>query len=340
MHRFSTQLAVLAGILALSLSTANAGKLVPVPQVPGSYVTWVQSINDGGEITGNADFQVSGLVYRDAYVGTLDGQYVTFHEADDTEFPTYVTDIDNDGYVTGNGYYDSDPVQCGHGFVRAPDGTIVDVTRNGVIFSGTAAGITKKQNFVGASCEVSFGRVKNYGYYGRGTKYRADLVLPFNTDQTMPGDISKKDGAVVGGFWDSDLNRYRAFLLKSGVATAFDYPDPNATYTFFDSINDKGMATGSWTDPNFTTYHSFLFDIGGNRLKALGPEGATVVIAGGINNAGLVALNVDYLPYIYCSRKSTCPAFPKAIDVDDKWVPVPATALHAVVCRNGCLKSH
>lgn len=105
--------AVLAGALALSLSAANAGKLIPVPQVPGSDYTEVSAINDLDQITGNANFEPNGVFYRDAFVGTLDGQYTTFHEGDDSEVPTYATGINNDGYVSGNGYYDGDLVQCG-----------------------------------------------------------------------------------------------------------------------------------------------------------------------------------------------------------------------------------
>ena len=330
--------AVLTGVLALPLSAASAGRLIPVPQVPGSYYTEVSSINDNAEIVGDANFNSNGVIYRDAFVGTLDGQYTTFFEGDDSEFPTYAIGINNDGYVSGNAYYDDDLVQCGHGFVRAPHGKLTDVTRDGAIFSGRANGITQRKNFVGWSCEISGSKVLHHGYYGRGTTYRADLVLPFNTDRTDPGGLSRK-GVVVGGFLDNDLHKTRAFFLEGGVATAFDYPDPNAAYTVFGAINDKGIASGTWSDANLEVFHAFLFDTKRLRLKAIAPKGATSVTSGGINNAGLVALNIDYIPYVYCSKKSTCPASRNAVDIDDKWISAPPTALHAAVCQNGCLRT-
>ncbi len=325
----------------LVATAAQAGRLIPVPAIPGSFYMTVDAINDNAQIAGEVAFDANGIIHRDAYVGTLDGQYTTFSAGDDELGATYVGGLGNDGYISGNAYYQTDFIQCGHGFVRAPDGTITDVTRDGALLSGSANGITTGENFVGWRCEQVGAALRRYGYYGKGTQYVADLTLPFNADRTTPSGLSAADGTVVGSYYDKDRRMNLGFLLKDGAATAFDFPGPDITrgaHTAFAAINDSGMATGNWYDVSVS--RAFLYDTAQQTMQTIEVKGARGVSALGINNSGLVALNVDAIPYIYCIRKSNCPASPGAIDIPGTWTAVPASALSSAVCRNRCLRPH
>jgi hypothetical protein len=331
--RYSLAAFGLASALLLS-PASEAGRVLPLPQVPGSIQTDVTDINDSNVVTGVYAFTFNGQTEQNAFVGTLDGQYTTFYHSN--RDVTVALDISNDGYVSGYDYSYGDGSYCGNAFVRNPKGRLRDVTKNGATFDGQAGGVARNRKFVGFSCVFENLGLSAYGYFGKGYTYRADLVLPFNTVRTTPEDVTDT-GIVVGTFKDKDQNgKFRAFVLADGVATAFDYPDANAIWTFFDSINDRHMISGDWYDANETP-HAFLFDLNTMRYLSITVRGATTVSVGGINTAGLVALSVDNMPYIYCSRPQTCPFSPKAVDTQDKWLPVPQSSLHRAVCRNGCL---
>lgn len=322
-----------AAALLMSVATSQAGKLIPLPQMPDSIETDIGGINNSNVITGSYAFVFGGQTYQNGFFGTLDGQYTSFFRQD--RDVTNGVAINDDGYVSGLSYSYEDGSYCGNGLIRSPDGTISDVTRGGEVFDGIALGITDKQLFVGRSCEFGTGLVY-HGYLGKGTRYKSDIVLPFNTDRPSPAGINRK-GTIVGSFKDKDLqNRYRGFLLSGDMVTAFDYPDAGASYTFFDAINDKGLVAGNWYDVDFNS-HPFLFDSQRQTFKAITVKGAISAGVAGINNAGLVTIEADRMPYIYCSKKKTCPPSPRAVDIDDRWLPVPEHALHKALCRNHCL---
>lgn len=320
--------AVFATAATASLfSAAGAGTLIPVPSVPGSTATIVRGINDSNIITGSyamADGSLHG------FVGTLDGNYTYF------DFPNGSTNpeaISNDGYITGvSNFATDDCPYYGCEYLRKPDGSIAAITKDGAPLDGIPQGIIGKTKFVG---QYSFfnGSLYFYGYYGKGTKYRSALNLPFNTNRTSPRGYNKK-GTVTGYFVDTDHGNLRTgFVLKNGTATAVNYPDENATYTYLQSVNDKGLIAGAWANQDGTAEQPFLFDFGKNAFSLISIPGAPVAFANAINNNGVVTISDFTVSYIYCLKNKGCPASPNAIEIPDRWIPA---RTHSAVCRKGC----
>jgi len=332
MQSSALRAAVVVVAVAYMICAANAGTLIPIPPVPGSTTTDIRAINDDNVITG--DYTTPDGIEH-GFVGTLDGDYTTF------DFPngnTSPTGINNDGYITGlaNNSTDDCPVY-GCEYLRSPDGKIKAITKDGAVLDGVAQGIISHTRFVG---QYTFfdqnDQLFYYGYYGKGTKYRTGLTLPFNTTRTQPRGYNKK-GTVTGFFLDLNHSSLRTgFVLKDDVATAVNYPDNNATYTLLESVNDKGMIAGAWQNNGDTAGQAFLFDFAKNEFLPISVPGATVSFAGGINNVGVVAVSGDFsVSYIYCLKKKSCPLSPRAIETLDRWIPA---RTRAAICRHSCME--
>lgn len=320
--------AALTGAFASAASIAQGGTLIPIVPVSGSASTNVIGINDNNLITGGyrtADQHDHG------YVGTLDGTYTTF---DYGYGFTYPRGINNDGYITG--YAADDALQINAIFVRQPDGTILNVMsapRKGTPLSGDAGQIIKHQRFVGMYQTDN----ANVPFYGRGTSYRSDIVLPFHTNNVRARGYNK-NGDVVGYFFDQDNgNKATGFILSNGVATAVPAPDPRAYYMSLSGINDHGKIVGSWATQDTTTGYAFFFDPATQLFTIIDVPGSSGAGAGRINNAGLVAINADTGSFIYCSEKKNCPtAGAHSIDVRERTIRALPGTIRSVVCKRGC----
>jgi hypothetical protein len=327
--------AVLAGAF-ITMPAAEAGTLVPVTPVPGSIAMTVEEINDNNVIAGFYETADGG---EHGFVGPLNGTYETFDFG--TNSMTIVHGLNNDGYVTGSdtgafGFI------IGEEFSRRPNGALSPVTKNGTPLDGFANGITNHAKFVGDDWVIDVnGHLTVYGYYGKGRTYRADLVLPFNTDRTRPRGLNK-GGEVAGYFHDLDRpdEFYFGFVLKDGVATEVAYPDPATYYTYLFGLNDRGAIVGAWQDQDGTFEQAFLYDLASNKFKLIDVPGATFIFATGINNAGLVAVTADTSAYIYCSkRKQECPTGGgTSIEIPDRWISAGAGNRRSIVCVDGCLR--
>jgi uncharacterized membrane protein len=271
-----------------------------------------------------------------SFVGTLDGQYTSFdYGTGDTEARA----ISNDGYVAGDAFVSDGSRIFGYDFVRAPNGslaTIMSAKKNGTPLDGVVQGIATKQNFVGESWTYD-GSTHETAYFGKGSTYRAELDLPFNTDRIRPRGLAN-DGTVVGYYRDLTAKLYPAFVLKDGVATAIQYSDPNAYYTYFEDLNDKGLIAGGWGSSDGFTGNAFLFDMNKNAFKLIQVPGSTASNATGINKNGIVIISSDIGSFIYCPKKKNCPVGAGAIEIADRWIKVPPQYLHTVVCQHGCLR--
>ena len=313
--------------IAWLFSAANAGTLIAVPSVPGSTATVVRGINDNNVITGtytDPDGSVHG------FVGTLDGNYTGF------DFPygdTIPEAINNDGYITGlSNYTTNDCPYYGCEYLRGPDGLITAITKDGAPLDGVAQGIIGNTKFVGQYA-VFNGVLSIYGYYGQGTQYRAGLTLPFNANRVSPRGYNKKR-MVTGYFVDLDHGSLRTgFVLKRGTATAVNYPDANAFYTFLESVNDKGLIAGAWSNQDGSVEQPFIFNFANNAFSLISVPDAPIAFANAINNKGVVAVTDFTSSYIYCMKKKECPASPRAIEIPDRWIPAKT---RSVICRNGC----
>lgn len=145
MRRTVLAAAISAGAFVCVLSSAEAGMLIPVPQVPGSQGTDVYSINTNNVLTG--DYQDQN--YREhGFVGTLDGNY-TFFDLGRSQL-TQGRYINDDGVVTGWAAQGGEsPLE--HRFERATDGTITRLTLNGKRLrgSGRPGSITNNNHLAG-----------------------------------------------------------------------------------------------------------------------------------------------------------------------------------------------
>lgn len=324
--------------VTLTSSIGHAGTFIPLPMYPGSVSTTVEDINNANVIVGEY-LKADGTVH--GFVGGMDGSYTSF----DAPNPGYThpRSINDAGYITGWGPATGDHV-FGDAFLRKPDGKVVPITRDGAIIDGQSTGIRQSVQYVGESWyyDPDNFHFYTYGFFGKGSKWRSELTLPFNTDSTRPRGYNRAK-TVAGYFRDLDAGKLRGFVLAGDLATVFDDPDPDAFGTETEGINDKGIISGNWYTVNDTEDHSFLFNPKTAKFKDITFPGADRTFAAGINNADLVAVDViddvtgDDTPYIYCFREKACPKTANAIHVLDKWRPAPAGYVHRVTCRNGCV---
>ena len=325
----------IAAVFFLCAPSAEAGVIVPIPSVPGSSYMTVEGINDSNQIAGY--YNTPDGAYH-GFVGDLNGNYTTF---DAGPGGSVVHGLNNAGDVTGTAY-DKVGDFIGKAFVRTPGGIIKLITKDGASFDGYADGITNKTVFVGARYQLT-DKLYEFGYYGKGRAYTADLTVPFNTYQTRPRGINKH-GEVAGFFLDMDhaVNESipdSGFVLKDGVAARVIYPDADAFNTFLFGLNDRGAIVGSWLNTAQTAEHGFLYNFEKNRFKLLDVPGHSFSEALAINHAGLVTITTEDNSYLYCPEKRTCPLDSEsAKDIPDRWISA-AKLSHRVPCENACIGS-
>jgi len=296
MHRLC--LAGFAGLL--SLGSAQAATLIPVPPVPGSVYTVASAINDNNVITGT--YSTSDGVLH-GFFGTLDGNYTLFDEpGGDTEG----RGINNAGIISGFaaiGAGGDVPIE------RFADGSIVAVTKDGAPLGfGIAGGINKNGIFVASGYDANF--VNYLSFYGKNAQY-TQAIEPPGFSKPHPRGIN--DSKDVSGFYTGDDGLNHGFVVTSGAASTLDYPDPGSTGTFLYGINNEGLISGGWAD-NKNSY-AFIYDTSTAQFTPIERKhvngGKFAQILGSINNKGLVAVNFYAAggSFIYCSRKpSKCPA--------------------------------
>lgn len=310
--------------------SAWAGELVPIAPVPGSVSMFVVGVNDNNVVTGSyttADGQ------RHGFFGTIDGNYQTF------DYPTGLTigrSVDNDGYIVGSAN-PSDGHIYGEPFLRAPDGTMTTITRNGAVVDGLAQGLRDNGRFMGEdwTYRKNFRHLRVLGFYGNGSEYGKELLLPFHTDKVRPRGFNKH-GDVVGLFHDKKVGDTPAFLIRDGVATAIRFPDPQAFYTYFEEITDKGRIAGFWTDyTQMNAMGVFVYDERKEAFDSFDVPHTSYLSAQGINSADVVAVTADDSAYLYCMHKAGCPQSADAVEVKERWISARDT-VQRLPCKQGC----
>jgi hypothetical protein len=290
---------VSTGMLLLSARLASAAVLIPIVPVPGGTNTFAIGINDNDTIVGN--YYTGGIEH--AFFGTLDGQYTTF------DYGATFTDaraINNSNYIIGNA---DDQGAVDIAFERKPDGSFKTITINGQAFLyNVAQGINAKGVFVGSGYDQNS---QWHSYYGKNGAYTSELTIP-QTSHADPKGINDLN-AVVGFYADAG-GLIHSFLLQNGVSSVVDYPNASATGTFLASINDKGMAAGSWMDTKYRQ-HAFLFNSVANTFIPIKIPNAKFSQGWGINKAGAVAVSSDQGAFIYCLKAKSCPS--SGVEVPD-----------------------
>jgi len=286
---------LIAVVVALS-APCGAAVLIPVPAVPGSTETDVHGINDSNVIVGDY-FTADGVEH--GFYGTLDGTYTTFDYASGIE----PRGINNEGLITALSYQaDGPPIEL----ERLANGTILNITKDGQQIYGVVQGISNKHGFFAGDIRGS-GDGTIDGYIGRNGRYKASVVLPFSVPQTSPRAVNKA-GTTAGWYVDSTGPVY-GFIAAPGALTVLSYPDAATVETYITSMNDKGLAAGSWDAGSVNVTHAFVFDMRRDRFTPLDVPGATTSGAAGVNNAGLVAIASDAGQFIYCPKPAEqCPA--------------------------------
>ena len=292
--------AISAGAFACALSSADAGTLIPVPQVPGSSATFVTGINDGNIIAGYYTTPATPDDRRHGFFGTLNGQYTTFDYA--PEGDTVPQAIGNDGRITGWWRKNSNAVTNVQ-FIRNGDGTVQRITLNGrrLRGSGKPGALLSTGEFVGeyeAERKTTGYFKRPKGYAGTGTDYISEIVLPFRKVYgTYPAGLNAM-GDIAGSFSPCDVCSFVGFLMKHGTVHKIVFPDFSENGTSLAAINDAGVAVGSYNQyaNGENGPVAFLYNSATDSFKQL--PGAHALA---INNSGVIALNADGGPYLYCT---------------------------------------
>jgi hypothetical protein len=274
--------------------TAQAATLIPIPLYPNSFQTTVTGINNNNVFTGGYTLPGKSQL---GFFGTIDGDYTSF------DVPGNNNEVEGRGINTSNeivGYF-IDSIGDILGFERFADGSTkkIKLSKQPSDYS-SSSGINSKGVF------VAYGDVDDelYSCYGKKARCKSDLFV-FGDDYAHPNGINDR-GTVVG---DSGT---KAWVLENGVSAFVTYP--NAFDTALGAVNNNGIAAGSWTDQGGMV-HAILYDIKAGAFQDLKLPGLHNTYAIGINDAGLVTIDSDEGPFLYCTKKKTCPK--QGVEVPD-----------------------
>jgi len=274
--------------------TAQAATLIPIPLYPNSVVTRVIGINNNNVITGG--YVLPGNS-ESGFFGTIDGTYTPF------DFPGSHEDVEGRSVNNSNAIVASVSTSgVITAFERFADGTekSIKVSDYPVDYS-FAGGINSKGTFV----VESFTDGVKYSCYGKNARCKSDLLI-FGNSYSNPRGINDH-GTVVG------FNGAQGWVIYNGVSAWVNYP--GAKYTYLGAVNNKNIATGVWTEQDNITSHPFLYDIKSAEFQDFKLPGLHNTFVVGINDAGLVLVNSDEGPFVYCTKKKTCPK--QGIEVPD-----------------------
>ena len=308
--RTASILSVLFAAL-MEAPSAHAATLIPVPPVPGSTATYVADINDHNVITGdyvNADGTTHG------FFGTLDGNYTTFDFNEGAYPGSEPRAINNQGNIVGIGNVDnatatSDFVQFWLNEVAG--GAVAFIhKRRGTLSAGIVGGNISNNLFVTENWNPD-NTVD--GFTGKSSKMKRQIDLGFSALQVRPRDLTAS-GDIIGYTKIDNTTGYQGFILHDGATTLINYPDETAADTLLEGMNSRGVITGFWEDANFDQF-AFIYDSGSATFRPITIPGYPQSGAGGVNTAGLIAVQgysqdlSQTQAYIYCSKKpDKCPS--------------------------------
>lgn len=278
---------------ALTCTSAFAGTFVPITAPSGSSSSSVVGINDKGKVAGS--YTTDGIDSV-GFVGSIDGNYQTFNV---NGYPTQPRSVNNQGLVVG--FYSPDGLLIE--FVRKPNGSVHDITKDGTPLIGIAQGITPAGEFVGDYVRGPGSVPLRGGFIGKNAAYRADVDLPFPTVRVAPRGINSR-GDIAGWFIANPGEGAQGFLIKDSVTTVLNFPEPNVVNTFVQGINNKGQLSGSWEDTT-GNLHGFVLDSDLVTWTSFDAPDWEQTQAFQINNLGQVVVNgfdgSSGAMYLYCT---------------------------------------
>lgn len=290
--------ATILGLTAAAVSPLCAATIIPVIPVAGSTKTEVLAINDDDVIAGDY-FTPDGVEH--GFFGTLDGNYTTF-DYGEVGGGTEPRGINDAGYITGFANSSAgSPCQLVP-FERDPHGMIVTVMKDGSPLNGQVQQIDNPGLFAGNYCD---GDGTKIGYYGANGRYLG-AISGFSHGSIAPRGVNKQ-GVIDGWFVPDGASNALGFVLQSGILAVVYYPDPSAVDTFLTSINKKRLATGGWDTGDFSGLNGFVLDLPRGEFVPIAIPGASYAQAFGINDAGVLAVDTDIGPFVYCLKRRGCP---------------------------------
>jgi len=278
----------------VGIASTQAAVVVPIAPVANATSTTAFAINDDNVVAGSFLDQ-DGVEH--AFFGTPDGDYAAF---DAGAGGTEARGIGNDGTIVGMSNSQSGETAAQPIFERKQDGTLSNITRAGVQLFGSAQQIDNSDGkFAGTYWD--FTNHQAVAFVGQNGKWRSDVKISEVHQASAARGIDAADD-VVGSYFRPPMHGY---LVSNKVLTTLDYPVARDTATEIEGINDHGQAVGQWMDKK-GVMHSFLLDIATNSFTDIKVKGATQVQAWAINNNGVVVLNSDLGPYLWCAKKRAC----------------------------------
>jgi len=322
MHALHKLLLGVAVVALPAMSQGHAATLVPVTPPEGAAATIVFGINQHGVIAGSY-FDSAGVEH--GFFGPLNGTYTTF-DYGGTSTGTEPRGLNDAGDITG---FAADPsFAVGTEFLRAADGTLQAIEKDGAALDGIAQGITKKkQTSTGDYIDPNTG--VRTGYLAKEGTYQSDVDLGLNATRTSPRGLNKH--GILAGFYVDSGGVQHGFILEHGVPQVVD-ADSSGT-TALEGINKKQLVTGQITDTSGNP-HSFLYDNSTGEFTTIDiPDGSVLQQAWGVNDKGQVAVSTDVASYIYCTRDVHCPDGGSAVADGRSWKVKAGASLH--YDRNG-----
>lgn len=297
-HQLSYVTTGFIGLIVLGAQPVLAATYSAITPFAGvGTLTAVLGVNNHGWMTGdvlNADGTTTG------FLRSQTGAYTLFNSSD---FNTFGRGINNANVVTGYTTDSTGNLLLGHEFKRNPDGALTFLTNptDGSLLHGIAQGINGSGQIVGDYRFVAGGHNFRHGYLLDGASF-TDLSqsADFRIKQNARGITDS--GAIVGWRLDNNTGVTQGFVDVGGVFTYITDPSiDNANTTYLEAINNKGLASGEWTDTAGNA-HPFLYNTLTRAFTELSPPDGANFDAFGINDRGQVVLtnaNGDGRNFLY-----------------------------------------
>jgi hypothetical protein len=260
---------------AVSFGTAAAAdRALSFTQIdyPGAIATRVVGINAGGDMAGlytDASGQVHGFALRKGAFTSVDYPGAALTEA---------RGIGPAGDIVGDYRMPGEPALNFHGFLLTAQGQFVPIDHpdhistmvQRILPDGSVLGCYHDHDAMASM----HGFLLSQGQY-------SDLSIGYSWHLGATPGL----GEVVGSFYDTTINKNRAYVIRSGSFTALDFPGANSTG--LGDVNPAGAIVGSYSDG--TGSHGFLLENGEFTSILYPGAGPTVTVVNGINAGGVMA---------------------------------------------------
>ena len=267
------------------------------------------AINNKDIITGyftTSDGQTHG------FFGGVDGNYTSFDFGTGSTVPRNINDK---GVIVGTAPDPNAGFVNGREFIRMVDGFLAPIEKRGVPLDGFPGGIRDDGLMVLDWIDQSQQKVTPYTAQRGKHLRRLPIVCSDGPHYVRPRDIND-DGTIVG-YCKTSIDHSQAFIFKDGVLTLV--AEPNTYQTSFFGINKNETISGwSCEDDQCIGQHAFVYDPANSLFTDIAVPGAAWSNAAGISDAGVVTVNTDIGPFLYCQRKKACPANGSVLRTEDQ----------------------